>query len=268
MDYRPFMEECERIVRRVGSLIRKKVGHVQVYEKGPADLVTEADLAAQELVRELLTQSHPEHLLIGEEDSAQWRASHDPRNTEFAWIVDPIDGTTNYAHGVPFYCVSLAMAHRGELVVGAIFDPNQDECFSASRGHGAFLNGRPIHPSPTTHLDHALFATSFPAHVQRDDPDVRCFMRIVDRTQSIRRTGSAALNLAYVACGRFDVASAYKTKLWDFAAGTVLVQESGGVITTWRGEPIPLADTPHLATATPELSETLLACTREIEGIR
>ncbi|MDO4558389.1 MAG: inositol monophosphatase family protein, partial [Planctomycetia bacterium] len=112
IDYRPFMEECERIVRRTGSLIREKAGHVRIFEKGPSDLVTEADLAAQKLVRELLAQSHPDHLLIGEEDTPQWRAAHDPRQVPFAWIVDPIDGTTNYAHNVPFYCVSLAMAHQ------------------------------------------------------------------------------------------------------------------------------------------------------------
>ncbi|MDO4558390.1 MAG: inositol monophosphatase, partial [Planctomycetia bacterium] len=146
------------------------------------------------------------------------------------------------------------------------FDPNRDECFSAATGVGAFLNGRPIRPSRTTDLEHSLYATSFPTNVQRNDPDVRCFMDVVDRTLSIRRTGSAALNLAYVACGRFDVASAYRTKLWDFAAGTVLVRESGGVITTWTGEPIPLTDSPHLATSTPELAATLLGRTRSIGG--
>lgn len=267
MDYRPFLENCEWIAKRAGGLIREKVGHVAIREKGPADLVTEADLASQELVRSMLAEIYPTHLLVGEEDSPERRAdpARDPSRAEFAWIVDPIDGTTNYAHGVPFYCISLALAHRGRLVVGVVYDPNQDECFTAAEGVGAFLNGKPIHPSSVTDLEHALYATSFPAHVQKNDPDVQCFMELVGKTQSIRRTGSAALNLAYVAAGRFDVASAYKTKIWDYAAGTVLVQVAGGMILTWKGEPIPLADAPHLATATPQLAETLLRCTSKID---
>ena len=273
IDYRMLMEEGERVARRAGAMIRSKIGHVAVHEKGPADLVTEADIASQELVREMLAGMHPDHRLIGEEDAATpgtpaaWITSGNTAEAAaaksgFVWIVDPIDGTTNYAHGVPLYCVSLALAHDGDLVVGIVYDPNQDECFTAARGAGAFLNGHPIRSSRVVDLEDALCALSFPAHVQRSDSDVLCFMELIGRTQSIRRTGSAALNLAYVAAGRFDAASAYRTKIWDFAAGTVLVREAGGVITTWSGEPITLCHTPHIAAATPELAETLLVCTR------
>ncbi len=205
----------------------------QVHEKGRADLVTDADLASQQIIRDYLSRRFPTHGFLGEEDkSPQARPGRDSPPT---WIVDPLDGTTNYVHDCPMYCVSIGLFAAGELVVGVVFDPRHGELFWAARGMGAWLNERQLHVSHTDLLEQALLSTGFP-------PDLRGQERTLDwwryfslRTRSLRRTGSTALNLAYVAAGRFDGYWAFDNHVWDVAGGAVLVAEAGGRLSNVDG---------------------------------
>ena len=242
-----YIEVCETAVRRAGSAIMDMLGRVQVREKGRSDLVTEADLASQEIVRRTVLEAFPDHGLVGEED----RPSESTASVrEYRWVVDPLDGTTNYVHRVPHFCVSLALERHGELLVGAVLDPALDECFTAVRGRGARLNGTPIRASRIDRLADSLVAVGFPNVVTRDTPDLLLFNEAVMSCQSMRRTGSAALNLAYVACGRFDAAWAFVSKIWDFAAGALLIEEAGGVITRLDGSRLETEHGTFLASGT------------------
>jgi len=229
--------------------------------KGPADLVTQADLASQEVIRRILLGAYPDHSLLGEED-APGRAP--PKRTEYRWLVDPLDGTTNYVHGLPHYSVSLALERNGDLLVGAIYDPIREECFTAVRGEGALLNGRPVRTSGVTSLADALAVAGFPPKVERDSPDLLVFFEAAVRCQTVRRTGSSALNLAYLAAGRADAYWSYSTKVWDVAAGVLLVREAGGVVTALDGGGFTLEDPHFLAAATHPLHSELHRLTTDI----
>ena len=196
-----YIDVCEQAVRRGGAILMDRLGQAKVREKGPADLVTEADLASQEAVRQTVLGAFPEHGLLGEEDQLEVKEGN---CADYRWIVDPLDGTTNYVHCVPHFCVSLALERRGTLLVGAVYDPTLNECFTAVRGQGAWLNGDPIHVSEIAVLANALVAVGFPNVVARDAPDLLLFNKAVTECQAMRRTGSAALNLAYVAAVRFE----------------------------------------------------------------
>ena len=250
-----FLEICETAVRRAGRLLVEKQGRVSVREKGPADLVTEADLASQQLIRRTLFEAFPEHVFLGEEDDPG--ASQAPGQGEFRWIADPLDGTTNYVHGVPLYCVSLALERAGELLVGAVFNPVGDECYTAAAGQGAFLNGSPIRTSDVSQLSETLAATGFPTVVTPDSPDFVLFLKAVRRCQAVRRTGSCALNLCYLAAGRFDVTWSYSAKIWDVAAGVLIIREAGGIVTSPEGGGFMVDDPRLLAAASPSLHADL-----------
>ncbi len=237
---------CEKAVRLAGAVLMDMLGRVTVREKGRADLVTEADHASQETVRRTILAAFPNHEVLGEEDKPS-QAPAQP--ADFRWIVDPLDGTTNYVHQVPHFCVSLGLEHQGEMVCGAIFDPISNECFTAVRGKGAYRNGSRIVTSKVIDLSYALAAVGFPASVTRGSRDLKLFAEAATVCQSMRRTGSAALNLAYVASGRFDLAWSFTTKIWDVAAGKLLVEEAGGVITRMDGTRLPLEHGPFLASA-------------------
>jgi myo-inositol-1(or 4)-monophosphatase len=241
-----YIEVCERAVRAAGATILDLSGRVGVWEKGPADLVTEADLASQEVVRRIVLGAFPEHCLLGEEDAG---GEASPPRADYRWIVDPIDGTTNYVHGVPHFSVSLALEHQGKVLVGAVYDPNRDECFTAISEEGAWLNGRPIHTSQVSDLGKAVAAVGFPAGVGPDSLDLCVFQAAVFQCQSMRRTGCASLNLCYLAAGRFDVFWSFSTKIWDVAAGALLIHEAGGVITSPDGGTFVLDDGRFLAAA-------------------
>lgn len=240
---------CEQAARKAGAILVELLGRAKVREKAPTDFVTEADLASQESVRQTILTAFPDHVVLGEEDQV-----HDARPASgYRWIVDPLDGTTNYVHQYPFFAVSLALEHHGELQVGVIFDPLRNECFSAVKGQGAFLNGERLQVSRATELSRAMLSVGLPYSVQLDSPDMLVFVAATPHCQAIRRTGSAALNLAYLAAGRVDAFWSFSTKIWDIAAGALLIQEAGGVLSGPRGEPFRL-DTGHfLAAATPEL---------------
>jgi myo-inositol-1(or 4)-monophosphatase len=224
------------------------VGRASAREKGPSDLVTQADLASQEAIRGVLLVEFPRHGMVSEEAEGQLDVAK-----EYCWVVDPLDGTTNYVHQVPHYAVSVALVHYGRPIVGAVLDPVRDECFTCARGEGAFLNGRPIRTSDVQELSRALATASFAAKVQPGSREIDQFVAAVLACQAVRRTGSAALNLCYVACGRVDAFWALSTYAWDVAAGALLVEEAGGVVTSVDGGPFDLRKPHPIATANPTL---------------
>jgi myo-inositol-1(or 4)-monophosphatase len=266
---------AEMAARAGGRVLQAWRGRFAVRQKGPRDLVTEADVAAQEEIRRIVLDAFPAHGFVGEEVEAGV-----PRPTSgqpghagegLRWLVDPLDGTSNYVHDFPAWCVSVALADGDNLLAGAIFDPVHDECFTAAAGRGAWLNGRPIHVAEVTEPAEALMAASFPPHVSADTPAVRDFLAVLPHVHSVRRTGSTALNLAWLACGRLHGFWVRRIACWDVAAGILLVREAGGTIepfaTTAGGPtgvagPIPLDAPGLLAASTP----TLLAAVRRCLG--
>ena len=241
-----YLRVCEEAVRTGGHVVQDWLGRTKAWKKGPADLVTQADWASQNEVRQVVLGAFPNHGLLGEEkESDQVVVERD----EYRWIVDPLDGTTNFVHGVPHYCVSLALERNGDLLVGAVYDPTRDECFTAAAGQGARLNGQPIHASDVSLLSESLAAVGFPPNVTQDSPDVLLFLEMLRRCQAIRRTGSSALNLCYVAAGRFDVYWSFSTKIWDVAAGALILREAGGRITSPTGGDFSLEEAHFLAAA-------------------
>ena len=245
-----YLRVCEEAVRLGGRVIQGWVGRFEVREKGPADLVTQADLASQEAVRRTVLGAFPQHGFLGEEKSPNEPAM---ARTEYRWIVDPLDGTTNFVHGVPHYGVSLALERNGELLVGAVYDPMLEECFAAALGQGARLNGRPIRASQIATLSEALAVCSFPPSVRDNSPDLLLFLKMIGRTQGIRRTGSSALNLCYLAAGRFDLYWSYSTNIWDVAAGVLILREADGHVTSPTGGDFRLEEAHFLAAANQEL---------------
>lgn len=225
----------------------------QVQWKGEVDLVTQADLESQALVLNTLLAAYPEHAILAEESVEK---SLQDRKSPWRWIIDPLDGTTNFVHSMPHFCVSIALEEAGELVVGVVYDPMRDELFEAVRGHGARVNGRPLQVGGCTTLDRALVVTGFPydrrVNAHRYVPYVEAFLRV---TQGVRRLGAAALDFAWVAAGRLDAYWEFKLKPWDAAAGVVLVREAGGQVTGHDDQSMSLdsrlfiASNPHLMPA-------------------
>ena len=252
-----FLSTCEAAARAGGSVLEKMAGKIRAREKGPADLVTEADLASQATIRERLLGEFPEHGFIGEEAENGDVQPPAIDQTEFSWIVDPLDGTTNYVHGLENYCVSVALRRSHEIIVGTIYDPVRDHCFSAIRGQGARLNGNTIRVSDIGQVREALIATSFAARVSAESDEIRRFQRVLVQCQAIRRLGSAALNLCYVAQGKLDGYWATSVKTWDVAAGILILQEAGGTVTHLDGGPFDLDDPRFIAAAQPELHAEL-----------
>ncbi len=265
---RDYERVCEEAVRAGGATVLDWVGRFETREKGPADLVTEADLASQQVIRRMVLGAFPEHDLLGEEEDEPDRSTQpgaeDADRAEYRWIVDPLDGTTNYVHRVPHFSISLALECRGELLTGAVYDPSLDECFTATAGKGAFLNGRPIRTSDVATLPQALAVVGFPPNVQPDAPDLRVFLEAVVQCQAIRRTGSAALNLCYLAAGRFDVYWSFSTKPWDVAAGALILREAGGKITSTEGGRFNVDEGRFLAAANEPLHDRLHEMVRRV----
>ncbi len=230
-----------------GRILAERIGRaLQITNKGDIDLVTEADLAAERLIIERIKSYHPRHGVLAEESGASDLEGR-PRS-EYQWIIDPLDGTTNYAHGYPCFCVSVALEAKGELVIGVIYDPTRDELFAAERGGGATLNGRRIRVSETNDLNEALLCTGYPYDVRGRDNFARHFTNFILHSQGVRRDGSAALDLAYVACGRFDGFWEEGLRPWDVAAGAVLIQEAGGHVSRYDNTPFDIYAPPIMAT--------------------
>jgi myo-inositol-1(or 4)-monophosphatase len=226
-----FLAAATDAAREAGRLLRDNVDkRGEVMFKGAVDLVTHFDRKSQDLIHGRLSSEFPDHGFLAEEGLV--RESPSP----YRWIFDPLDGTTNFAHTFPVFCVSIALEERGSVILGVVFDPMREELFTAVRGRGAYLNGIPIHVSNIPELGRALLATGFPYDVRTSRVNnVIEFSRFVVKAQAIRRCGSAALDLCYVACGRFDGFWELKLKPWDVAAGAVLVEEAGGRVTDFEG---------------------------------
>jgi myo-inositol-1(or 4)-monophosphatase len=217
--------------RSAGDLLRRRVDSIrEVRHKSAVDIVTDVDLLSEQQVCATLLATFPTHTILGEEGGA--RPGSDPR---FRWIVDPLDGTTNYAHGFPFFCVSIGLEVEGRLTLGVAYDPSLDELFVAEAGRGATVNGRPIRVSSTTELPQALLATGFPYERAEFPRALKSFEVLSLQSQAIRRAGSAVLDLCYVACGRLDGYWEHRVKPWDLAAGALMVTEAGGSVTATDG---------------------------------
>lgn len=250
---RELLAVCEQAAQAGAEQLAAWRGKFATREKAPCDLVTDADLASELAVRAVITSHFPDHGILGEESPATAELDR-----PYCWLVDPLDGTTNYVHGFPCYGVSVAVAHRGRLLAGVVLDPERGECFAAAAGNGATLNGTPIATSGTLELRTALLAVSFPAQLTSESRDLQAFLAVAPRCQAVRRTGSAALNLAYVACGRLDGHWAYEIHPWDAAAGVLLVQEAGGVATGSDGGAFDLARGSYLTAGTAKLHQALV----------
>ena len=247
-----FAHTADGIARQAGALLRKFYEKgVSTEYKGDVDIVTEADRASEQLIREKLKAAFPTHGIYGEE------GTRDQMESEYRWYVDPLDGTTNFAHGFPAFCVVLGLEHRpaglapeadGEIIAGVVYDPLRNEMFSAERGKGAFLNGRAIHVSKTKTLQESLTATGFPSRKRHASPNVHFYQEFTLRSHGVRRAGSAALDLAYVACGRLDGFWEFNLNPWDTSAGVLLVEEAGGTVTHFDGGKFTLDSREVLAT--------------------
>ncbi|MCL2348249.1 MAG: inositol monophosphatase [Planctomycetaceae bacterium] len=254
-----YLKICEKAARVGGAILREMLGNVWVREKKPADLVTEADFASQKAIRDTVLEAFPDHAFLGEETDPNLPNPLTDGSREFCWVVDPLDGTTNFVHHVPLFASSVALVRHGrEILCGTVFNPMFDECFCAAAGKGAFLNGRPIHVSPVTEISEALASVSFPTLTQPDSPDLHAFLQLLPLAQAIRRTGSTAINMAYVAAGRFDTMVCYGANAWDVAAGTILVREAGGIVTAPDGSAFDLADGKTLTSSTEILQNKIL----------
>src|SRR5690348_2175204 len=228
-NYLPAMSE---IAREAGTLLMRHFRErVKIEYKGDADLVTIADRQSEALIRERIRAQWPSHDVMGEEQGLADTGS------EYRWYVDPLDGTTNFAHGFPVFCVSMALEYKGERIAGVVYDPSRDEMFSAEKNGGSFLNGRVIHVSSVATLKESLVATGFPSHKRHKNPNIHFYHQITLRSHGVRRAGSAALDLCYLACGRYDAYWEFNLNSWDTAAGVLLVQEAGGTVTNFTGGP-------------------------------
>lgn len=232
----------QSIAREAGSLI---MGHfhqrVKIEYKGDVDLVTIADRQSEALILERIRQQFPTHDVMGEE------GTRIDTGSDYKWYVDPLDGTTNFAHGFPVFCVSLAVEFRGQRVAGVVYDPTRGEMFAAERGKGAHLNGQPIRVSATSRLSECLVGTGFPSHKRHKNPNIYFYQQLTLRTHGVRRAGSAALDLCNVACGRFDGFWEFNLNPWDTAAGVLIVEEAGGRVTDFSGGPFQLASRETMA---------------------
>ena len=222
-----------RVAKDAGRLLRDRVGtRIDVDHKGSINLVTDVDLASERLIREAISTYYPRHEVLGEEGGLSDSGS------EYRWIVDPLDGTTNYAHGYPIFCVSIALECKGEIELGVVYDPMRDELFAAEQGAGATLNNRPIHVSKTAELMQGLLSTGFPYDIKTSKlTNLDHWANFAMNAQALRRDGAAALDLCYVACGRFDGFWELNLSPWDTAAGALIVTEAGGRVTNFSGGP-------------------------------
>ncbi len=233
--------------RTAGAFLRRNVGKVKDIElKGgeSKNLVTEIDRRSEEMIISILQRHFPHHDILAEESGKERGHA-----SEYRWIIDPLDGTTNFTHGFPVFCVSIGLEWKGEIILGVIYDPNFDELFAAEKGKGAFLNGKPIHVSHAGQLDRSLLVTGFPYNVTRNpNKAIERFIAFLMNAQAVRRMGSAAIDLAYVAAGRYEGFWEVELNPWDMAAGILLVTEAGGKVTAFDGGPFSIYGKEILAT--------------------
>ena len=255
----PALNIAIKAARRAGQIINRASNDldlIKVATKQPNDFVTEVDKAAEAAIIETLQEAYPGYGILAEESGAT--AGKGGRDEEFQWIIDPLDGTTNFIHGMPQYAVSIALAREGIIEQAVVFDPNRNELFTASKGAGAFLNERRIRVSRRTKLQDALLGTGFPYRsFNQIDTYLAIFRELAEKTAGMRRPGAASLDLAYVACGRYDGFWEFGLSPWDMAAGALLISEAGGLVSDLRGETSYL-ETGNLVAGTPKVFAPLL----------
>ncbi len=231
--------------RDAGQLLLEKFGRkIEISKKGEINLVTEADLASEALIIERIKSYFPKHSILAEESG---NAAVTNGSNKWKWVIDPLDGTTNFAHGYPCFCVTLALEHNGEVVIGVTFDPTRNELFAAEKGKGSTLNNKPIRVSETDELVNALIVTGFPYDFKDRDEFGRHFSEFLLRSRGVRRDGSAAIDMAYVACGRFDGFWEEGLNPWDVAAGYLLIEEAGGRVSYYDGSAFSIYSPPVCA---------------------
>jgi myo-inositol-1(or 4)-monophosphatase len=255
----PILNIAIRAARRAGSIINRAAlegGALNVRSKRANDFVTQVDQAAEQAILETVRKAYPEHGFLAEESGAS------AADAEVVWIIDPLDGTTNFIHGFPQYCVSIAVRSRGALAHAVVYDPIRNELFTASKGRGAFLNDRRIRVSKATRLNEALVGTGFPfKELDRLDLYTRQLRTMMETASGVRRAGAAALDLAYVACGRLDAFWELGLSPWDMAAGALLIVEAGGLVGDLTGEQ-GFLESGDISAATPKLFPALLEALR------
>src|SRR5438309_11913646 len=231
-----FVPAMAEIAREAGALLMKYFeARVKIEYKGDVDLVTEADRKSEALILERIRSEWPDHNVMGEEGTRIESGS------DYRWYVDPLDGTTNFAHAFPVFCVSLGLEFKGKRIAGVVYDPTRNQLFAAEQGSGTYLNNRPIRVSAVDNLAECLVATGFPSHKRHKNPNVFFYHQITLRTHGVRRAGSAALDLCSVACGRYDAYWEFNLNPWDTAAGVLLVQEAGGRVSDFSNGPFDIA---------------------------
>jgi myo-inositol-1(or 4)-monophosphatase len=251
-----YLDAAVEIAKEAGEILLSHRG-VCFELKGEFDLVTAADHASEKLVVERLHRLFPDHGIVAEEGGGAEMRS------EYRWFVDPLDGTTNFAHDFPMWNVTLALARRDKVIAGVVFDPVHNELFTSERGAGAYLNGERIHVAPVKTIEDALVATGFPSRRRHQNVNVHFYYQLAMITHGVRRAGSAALDLAYTACGRLDAFWEFGLNPWDMAAGTLLVEEAGGQVSGMKGEPLDLYG-PHVLATNQHIHAEVLALFDEI----
>jgi myo-inositol-1(or 4)-monophosphatase len=255
-----FLEVAIETAQDAGKILREEMERPPtISHKAEFDLVTQADRRSEALIVSRLQKYFPDHAVVAEEGSGKDTGS------AYRWHVDPLDGTTNFAHAYPCFCVSLALARKHELLLGVIFNPIYNELFTAARGEGAFFNGKKIGCSKIDALKNSLLCTGFPNHKRESNPNFRFYWDFTLRSHGVRRDGSAALDLAYVAMGRFDSFWEYGLNPWDTAAGVVLVEEAGGKISDMQGQPYVLGG-PSILASNGFIHEEMLRVVAEVTG--
>ncbi len=253
-----YLETATDIAREAGALLATYFERRVGFElKGDFDLVTEADRASEKLVVERLRSHFPSHSIVAEEGGGHEGSS------PYRWYVDPLDGTTNFAHGYPTYNVTMGLEQDGQMLVGVVFDPSRQEMFSAERGAGAYLNNRRIRVSAAKRLEDSLVATGFPSRKRHLNVNIHFYHQMAMTTHGVRRGGAAAIDLAYVACGRLEAFWEFGLNPWDMAAGTLLVTEAGGICSDMKGGPHSLKG-PHLLTDNGAIHQETLTLFGEI----
>lgn len=252
----PMLNIAVRAARAAGNVIARNIGQdtFNVEEKRKDDLVTDIDRECERTITEILLKSYRDHAVLGEEGGLQGN-----KESEFVWVIDPIDGTTNFVKGIPHCAVSIGLQQKGRTILGVVFDPIANEMFTASRGDGAALNGRRIRVGEHQSLDGAVVCIAFPTRMRERMPAyLELFTRLINNVADIRRSGCASLDLCYVACGRFDAYLEQGLKPWDFTAGELILREAGGIVTDFTGGP-GFAKSGNLVSGNPYIVKNLLA---------
>lgn len=260
----PLLNTAVKAARKAGAIINRAsldLDLLRVTAKGHADFVTEVDRAAEQAIIDTLSQAYPDHGFLAEESGAR----HPTGSADYTWIIDPLDGTTNFIHGFPQYAVSIACQHGGQITQAVIYDPSRNDLFTATRGRGAFLNDRRLRVSKRAHMREALIGTGFPFRsMEKLDHYLQLFRKVTACTAGIRRPGAASLDLASVAAGRFDAFWEYGLAPWDMAAGSLLVIEAGGLISDDEGNANYMASG-NVVCGNPKIYEQLLRIVRGLE---